>query len=176
MGSPLRAGLLAWRIQSCCLQHRHFPGPPQDTVPHGERDEEADTQRKGRRRRKTTEARSLLQVPRTELFPCGDSLNGRAPECFLDGLRSPKGRGHGPGPGLMGDTALLPCGAERHGSSGHKQTLCQCTCSQALEGSGIPNPRPFCLAHLACALPPARSYPNFRYIIRAVKDLMALPS
>lgn len=58
------------------------------------------TGKTGRRRKKGT--RSLRQVLRPELFPCGGSFNGRVPACFLDGLRSPKGRGRGPGAGTRG--------------------------------------------------------------------------
>lgn len=50
-------------------------GPPQDTDGslRGEHPEKEEA-------KKGNQAQSLLlQVSRTELFPCGDSLNGRAP-------------------------------------------------------------------------------------------------
>lgn len=60
----------------------------------------------GTREEKEEEAKegnsdSLRQVLRPELFPCGGSFNGRVPACFLDGLRSPKGRPWWPGPAVF---------------------------------------------------------------------------
>lgn len=159
MGSPLRAGGFARRIQSCRLQpdHLSIPRPAWFTPRHNSSPGEHPEKKEGAKKGNGSPVPAA--GPRTELFPC---LNGRAPECFLDGLRSPKGRGLGPGPGAGGVTPRscpTVLGTSEDRSSGCKQTLSPVHVQRIPRGVRHPLPQPLlpCLPSLPSSSSPTSS-------------------